>query len=72
VVFANGLGFEGWMQRLLESAGYQGKLVVVSDGIKTIKAAPDPAHHGNKDAAKGNEPGHPPDTGTLTRTPGKR
>jgi zinc/manganese transport system substrate-binding protein len=59
VVFANGLGFEGWMQRLLESAGYQGKLVVVSDGIKTIKAAPDPAHHGNKDAAKGNEPGHP-------------
>lgn len=36
VVFANGLGFEGWMQRLLQSAGYKAKPVVVSQGIKPI------------------------------------
>lgn len=37
VVFANGLGFEGWMQRLLATAGYKGKPVVVSQGIKPLR-----------------------------------
>lgn len=37
VVFANGLGFEGWMQRLLQTAGYKAKPVVVSQGIKPIQ-----------------------------------
>lgn len=41
VVFANGLGFEGWMSRLLETAGYKGKPVVVSRGVKTIQAEDD-------------------------------
>lgn len=39
VVFANGLGFEGWLQRLLKSAGYQGRPVVVSQGIKPVQTA---------------------------------
>lgn len=33
VVFCNGLGFEGWVSRLLKTAGYKGCQVVVSQGI---------------------------------------
>ena len=39
VVFSNGLGFEGWMSRLLKTAGYKGQPVVVSQGIQPIKEA---------------------------------
>lgn len=45
VVFANGLGFEGWMQRLLDSAGYQGKPVLVSQGIKPLPSEGDDHDH---------------------------
>jgi zinc/manganese transport system substrate-binding protein len=49
VVFANGLGFEGWMQRLLDNAGYKGAKVVVSRGIKPLRSAdPDPGHKAGK------------------------
>jgi zinc/manganese transport system substrate-binding protein len=37
VLFSNGLGFEGWMSRLMKSAGYQGRHVVVSKGIEALK-----------------------------------
>ncbi|HEU5047756.1 MAG TPA: metal ABC transporter substrate-binding protein [Rickettsiales bacterium] len=36
IVFVNGLGFEGWMQRLIASAGYKGRVVTVSAGVKPI------------------------------------
>ena len=39
VVFSNGLGFEGWMSRLLKTANYRGQQVVVSQGIKPLKDA---------------------------------
>lgn len=39
VVFSNGLGFEGWMSRLLKTAGYKGQQVVVSQGVQPIKEA---------------------------------
>ena len=52
VVFANGLGFEGWMQRLLETAGYKGTPVVVSQGIKPLKVAEDHGHEDHKPAGK--------------------
>lgn len=35
VFFVNGLGFEGWMERFVESTGYTGPLIVTSDGVKT-------------------------------------
>jgi zinc/manganese transport system substrate-binding protein len=31
--FVNGLGFEGWMERLEKSSGFKGKLVVASTGV---------------------------------------
>jgi len=32
--FVNGLGFEGWMERLENSSGFKGKTVVASTGVK--------------------------------------
>ena len=34
LVFLNGLGFEGWMPRLVRSSGYKGTMVVASEGVK--------------------------------------
>ena len=34
MIFVNGLGFEGWMQRLVEASGTKGVVVVASDGVK--------------------------------------
>ena len=45
VLFSNGLGFEGWMERLLKTAGYAGRHVVVSQGIKAMKDSG--AHQGH-------------------------
>ncbi|MGQ0677067.1 MAG: metal ABC transporter solute-binding protein, Zn/Mn family [Rhodospirillales bacterium] len=47
VVFVNGLGFEGWMERLAQSAGFKGAVVAAATGIqprqmKDDKAAIDP------------------------------
>ncbi len=54
VVFSNGLGFEGWMSRLLKTAAYKGQQVVVSKGIEPLKDAEHDDHkkglkHGDHD-----------------------
>ena len=33
LVFVNGLGFEGWLDRLVKASGYRGPIVVVSKGV---------------------------------------
>lgn len=35
IVVVNGLGLEGWMDRLVKASGFKGKLVVASEGVKT-------------------------------------
>ncbi|EAN5735602.1 metal ABC transporter substrate-binding protein [Salmonella enterica] len=35
VVVVNGLGLEGWLDRLVKASGFKGKLVVASEGIQT-------------------------------------
>ena len=35
VFFVSGLGFEGWMDRLVQSTGYKGALVTASDGVQS-------------------------------------
>jgi zinc/manganese transport system substrate-binding protein len=35
IFFVNGLGFEGWMDRFVQSTGYTGQLVVASEGVAT-------------------------------------
>jgi zinc/manganese transport system substrate-binding protein len=50
VVFANGLGFEGWMARLVKASGTKAPTVVASKGVKPRKAAGDHGHgHGHDD-----------------------
>jgi zinc/manganese transport system substrate-binding protein len=35
LVIVNGLGLEGWMERLVQSAGYKGRIVVATEGVKS-------------------------------------
>ena len=37
LVVSNGLGFEGWIPRLVKSAGYKGEMSVVTKGVKLRK-----------------------------------
>jgi zinc/manganese transport system substrate-binding protein len=58
VFFVNGLGFEGWMERLEKSSGFKGKTVVVSTGVKLLTMQEEEGHHhggGHEDHAKGEE-----------------
>jgi zinc/manganese transport system substrate-binding protein len=57
LVFVSGLGLEGWMDRLITASGYQGRIMVASDGIRALhmeedgKAITDP--HAWNSAANG-------------------
>jgi zinc/manganese transport system substrate-binding protein len=51
LVVVNGLGFEGWLDRLIKAAGGKATVVVATKGIKARKAADDHDHdrkHGKK------------------------
>jgi zinc/manganese transport system substrate-binding protein len=53
LVVVNGLGFEGWISRLVKSAGYRGPVLTASQGIATLKAESAHAHeHGHQHAAE--------------------
>ena len=43
--FVNGLGFEGWMERLEKSSGFKGKTVVMSKGVKPLTMEEEEGHH---------------------------
>ncbi len=47
VVVAHGMGFEGWMPRLLRAAGFKGRELRVAEGLKPLKAAPGSDRHGH-------------------------
>ena len=54
VVVVNGLGFEGWIDRLVKVSGYRGPVVVASEGIAALTVEgnrPDP--HAWQDLANG-------------------
>lgn len=48
LVVVNGLGFEGWIGRLVESGGYKGPVTVATMGIKPLRAEDG---HGDGEAA---------------------
>ena len=50
LVLVNGLGFEGWINRLVKASGYNGPVVVASKAISALKAEEDRGH--KHDAAK--------------------
>jgi len=54
IFFVNGLGFEGWMERLENASGFKGTLVVASGGVMPIAMREAEGHHGD-DAKDGAE-----------------
>ncbi|MBM3505826.1 MAG: metal ABC transporter substrate-binding protein [Alphaproteobacteria bacterium] len=59
LVIVNGLGFEGWIDRLVKASGYKGPVVVASDGISALKAEDDHGHgHAHTHAKKGKDHHH--------------
>ena len=50
IFFVNGLGFEGWMERLEKSSGFQGKTVVASQGVKPLTMSEEEGHHHGEEA----------------------
>src|SRR4029078_10156223 len=44
IVFANGLGYEGWIARLVKASGTKAATVTVSSGVKPRKAEDDHGH----------------------------
>lgn len=53
LVVVNGLGFEGWIDRLVKASGYRGPIVVASKGVvaRRLEGAADP--HAWQDLANG-------------------
>lgn len=58
LVFANGLGFEGWMERLAEASGFHGRMILVSQGIETLEAK---GHHDHEHQHKASNDHGAPD-----------
>lgn len=49
VIFMNGIGFEGWLDRLIKASGSKGRIVVATKGIKPHEMKDDDAHgHANE------------------------
>ena len=54
LVIVNGLGFEGWIDRLVKVSGYKGPVVVASEGVAALTVEGDqPDPHAWQDLAKG-------------------
>ncbi|MEA3182308.1 MAG: zinc/manganese transport system substrate-binding protein [Gammaproteobacteria bacterium] len=49
IVILNGLGFEGWMNRLLDSAQFHGTVVIATDGVVARKRGGHPDPHAWQD-----------------------
>jgi zinc/manganese transport system substrate-binding protein len=45
IVFVNGIGFEGWMERLVQSSASKAGIVTASKGIETIAFGEEEEHH---------------------------
>jgi zinc/manganese transport system substrate-binding protein len=45
IFFVNGLGFEGWIERLENASGFKGALVVASGGVKPLTMVEEEGHH---------------------------
>ncbi len=47
LVFVNGLGFEGWMDRLVKSSGARAPVIIATKGVKPIQAKDHDHDHGH-------------------------
>lgn len=51
LVLVNGLGFEGWIDRLVAASGYRGPVVVATRGLQPRRVGPAPDPHAWQDVA---------------------
>ncbi|MEE7450307.1 ABC transporter substrate-binding protein [Methylobacterium radiotolerans] len=59
IVFVNGLGLEGWFDRLIRASGTRAPVVVASAGVKPIPAQDEHAHgDGDGDGGSDGDHGH--------------
>ncbi|HEU0016750.1 MAG TPA: metal ABC transporter substrate-binding protein [Methyloceanibacter sp.] len=58
VLFVNGLGFEGWMDRLEKSSGFKGPVVVASKGVTPHTMIEGEDHTRGNEHAKDEDHGH--------------
>ncbi len=63
LVVVNGLGFEGWMDRLIQSAAYQREIVVVSQGVTPRQMMEEKGEQAKQHHGKNRQEGH--DHGTT-------
>jgi zinc/manganese transport system substrate-binding protein len=56
LVVVNGLGFEGWLNRLVKSSGYKGSVLTASKGVKTIPMAISDHGHGHSHSHSSPDP----------------
>lgn len=67
-VFSVGMGFEGWLGRLLRTAAYRGLQVEVSQGIEVLRSAEKPAKGGHKGHDHDHGPSDPHAWQSVTQT----
>ncbi|MDG4552489.1 MAG: metal ABC transporter substrate-binding protein [Candidatus Contendobacter sp.] len=58
LVVVNGLGFEGWMDRLVKSSAYKGEIVVASQGVAPRQMAEEKDEQAKKHHGKDRQEGH--------------
>ncbi len=65
LVFVNGLGFEGWMDRLVKSSGTKAPIVVASKGVEPRKAEEEEDHDEHAKGKGGHDHDHGHDHGGI-------
>ncbi len=58
LIVANGLGFEPWLDRLIEAAGFKGDLVIATKGIEPLAWTGEEEHEHEEGAEEGAEGDH--------------
>lgn len=56
VLVSNGLGFEGWIDRLAKAAPFKGKAIVATAGVATLKPGADHGHSHGHSHGQGPDP----------------
>jgi zinc/manganese transport system substrate-binding protein len=57
LVFVNGLGFEGWIDRLIAASGYKGPVVAAAAGVKLLEIEEEHGHGHSHGHAHGHDHG---------------
>ena len=52
LIITNGLGFEGWLDRLIDNSGYKGPLVVAAKNVTPRPLSPEPKGNSKAETAK--------------------